>query len=88
VQDDSDDPNPTLAREFQGIVDALSEITAGVEGLLTSRSRREAPTRELELILDGVDAITANVWAALAALDVAAGETAPDVFPAEWCEGE
>ena len=82
MQDDSGDPNPTLAREFQAIVDALGEITAGVEGLLTSRS-----TRELEVILDGVDAITANVWAALAALDVAPGETSPDVFPESWTTG-
>jgi hypothetical protein len=64
VQDDSGDPNPTLARQFQAIGDALGEITAAVAVLLMSESKREAPTRELQQILDGVDLITANLWAA------------------------
>jgi hypothetical protein len=42
---------------------------------------------ELGAIIDAVDAITENVRAAFVALDVATGETTPDVFPEEWTTG-
>ena len=77
-----------LLDELTHVVDALGAITASAEVLVLRKPEPAAPAlRELAAIVDAVGAIAESVRAAFVALDVAAGETTPDVFPAAWCEG-
>jgi hypothetical protein len=78
----------TLVRELAHVVDALGEISTSTEVILVSRPEPEAHAlRELAAIVEAIGAITDHVRAAFVALGVSSGETVPDVFPEEWCEG-